>query len=335
MVMKVLKVIILAAVLVTTTVGTMAQARTPFIRLAFFVDWDPASLDSLKANLGKIDMVAGEWLNLSSADGDLNERDFLKQKQAVAVIGASKRPVKILALVNNYYQGGWQSTMLAQMLEAPIARQKTISGLLNYVKSKKLTGVNLDFESIPLTHQPHYLTFLKELTTVFHRNHLLVTVDLPIDDPNFNYREISKIADYLILMAYDEHWSTSQPGPIASLGWIKRTLDIRKKEIPPRQLIIALGNYGYDWKNGGGEAASLTVGDIKHLKKIYQPTIFTDPASQNPTFGYQDSDGYGHSVWFLNSATFLKQLKIIKSLGLGGVGLWRLGSEGRYLWEGL
>jgi spore germination protein YaaH len=83
-------------------------------------------------------------------------------------------------------------------------------------------------------------------------------VNLPASDDNFRYADISKNIDYAILMAYDEHWTTSIPGPIASIDWYNKILDTRSKDIPNEKMIIALGNYAYDWKDGKQEGTVQT-----------------------------------------------------------------------------
>ena len=48
-------------------------------------------------------------------------------------------------------------------------------------------------------------------------------------------------------MNYDEHQTTSDPGPIASQSWFVGNLTRVLKVVPKEKLICAIGNYGYDW----------------------------------------------------------------------------------------
>jgi spore germination protein YaaH len=72
-------------------------------------------------------------------------------------------------------------------------------------------------------------------------------VDVPISNSLYNLSEIAKFADLVFLMAYDEHWANSAPGPIASRDWFTRGIERAIREIPRDKLVVALGNYGYDW----------------------------------------------------------------------------------------
>ena len=81
---------------------------------------------------------------------------------------------------------------------------------------------------------------------------------VPLDNAEFDYRGLAKCNDYLILMAYDEHWSSSRPGPLASQHWYARTLQRRFAELPANTYVIALGNYGYDWKTHAKEATEIS-----------------------------------------------------------------------------
>jgi spore germination protein YaaH len=82
--------------------------------------------------------------------------------------------------------------------------------ILQYIKNSKLDGVSVDFESIPEKSQKDMLDFVQLLSTSFHENHLLVTINLPAGDNNFDYKKYAEYPDYIIIMAYDEHWSTSE-----------------------------------------------------------------------------------------------------------------------------
>jgi spore germination protein YaaH len=99
---------------------------------------------------------------------------------------------------------------------------------------------------------------LNELSDLLHNNNLIISVNLPASDDNFKYADISKVVDYTILMAYDEHWASSSAGPIASIDWYNNILETRSKDVPSEKMIIALGNYAYDWTDGKQEGNVLT-----------------------------------------------------------------------------
>src|SRR5207237_10016736 len=64
--------------------------------------------------------------------------------------------------------------------------------------------------------------------------------------------------DFVVIEGYDEHGMNDEPGPISSLDWYRSVLDQAVKKLPPSKVVVGLGNYAYDWPEGGGEAESMT-----------------------------------------------------------------------------
>ena len=108
---------------------------------------------------------------------------------------------------------------------------------------------------------------MKELTTEFHEHDLLVTQDVPANDKAFDYSALAKIIDRMIVMMYDEHYGAGEQGPIASNKWFQHTL--KELNIPSNKLIVAFGNYGYDWEvNSKEPAKSLTFQKLWQWLKV-------------------------------------------------------------------
>ncbi|MEI6710918.1 MAG: glycosyl hydrolase family 18 protein [bacterium] len=148
--------------------------------------------------------------------------------------------VKILGLINNFTDLTWQAKNIADSINTPEKRQKIDDTILEHLKVNGLSGVSIDFENIPLSAQNNYVLFLEELSSILHKNNYIITVNLPANDNNFQYANISKIVDYVVLMAYDEHWTTSTPGAIASINWFNTILESHSQDIPSEKMIIAL-----------------------------------------------------------------------------------------------
>jgi cellulose synthase/poly-beta-1,6-N-acetylglucosamine synthase-like glycosyltransferase/peptidoglycan/xylan/chitin deacetylase (PgdA/CDA1 family)/spore germination protein YaaH len=302
--------------------------------LGFYVNWDDTSLTSLKHNLARLDKLVPEWLHLASADGTVSIDDSAKQAQVLAYLRAHRPDLPITPLVNNFNAGGmaWEGTKLAAMLTNPATRTRVIQQILQFVRDNRLAGVNVDFENVPTSARAALKIFMYELYTQFHALGLEVSQSVPLDDPGFDYRGLAQWNDYLILMAYDEHWSSSKAGPIASQGWYTAALQRRFAELPPHKYVIALGNYGYDWKTQGHEATELSFQEALKTAQESEGTITLDPRALNPTFDYYDDHKTLHHVWFLNGVTAFNQLVEGQRRRPRGFALWRLGSEDPSIW---
>ena len=301
------------------------------LAIGFFVNWDDASISSLKENLDALDMVIGEWLHLAGADGTLREDDPERTAQITRYIRDQRPDMPIVPLVNNWSGSEWEGDKVGRALMDPPLRTHIVEQLLTFVESHGYAGVSIDFESIPDKAQPGFRAFLAELYGVFHPKGLQVSVNVPASDPAFAYRKIAASADLLILMAYDEHWSTGSPGPIASLPWFAKVVRERSQDVPKDKMIVALGSYAYDWSKGK-PAEERTFEEAVLTARESEGDIRLDPASLDPTFDYADDDNQIHHVWMLDAVTAFDQLQVVRASGARGVALWRLGSEDPAIW---
>ena len=114
----------------------------------------------------------------------------------------------------------------------------------------KFQGLTVDFEEVPASAQKNLKAFLTEMSQALSGHGMALVLAVPFDDDEWPYADYAKIADYLLLMGYDEHWDGSRPGSIAGQVWFEDALDKRMKDLDPDRTIIAIGGYGYDWVKG-------------------------------------------------------------------------------------
>lgn len=325
------------------------QSSNDQLDVGFYVSWDETSLSSLKENIKNLDVVIGEFLHLDSADGSLLEESQKpnknpdgpgEEKAVTQFIRATRPDLKIMALVNNFDEV-WQSDKLAQMLASPEARSRCIQQLVDYANGRDFAGISIDFENVLDASQSGLIQFTAELSTALHAAGREVSINLPVNNDSFDYRKLSAAVDYVILMAYDQHYSGSEPGPVAGLDWFESMLRLRQADVPASKTIVAIGNYAYDWKEGlepdikTFEEAVLTAAESSDEDEKIQ--IQLDPVSLNPKFDWTEVEKDGqekrHQVWMLDAVSAFNQIVVTRSLGANGVALWRLGSEDPSLWN--
>jgi len=295
----------------------------------FFVNWDEASFASLRRNIDHFDVVVAEWLHLRKADGTVIENDPDRRKEALEFIRLRRPSLKVMPIINNARDGVFQREPLVGMLANPKIRTKVIRQAFDYVKTVGGAGISIDFENLPESSQRHLQAFMTETWNTFHNAGLLVSMNVPDHDETFDYKQYASKVDYLIVMAYDEHWATGAPGPVSSMQFFLNTLNARMADTPPEKLVMAIGNYAYDWPTRGGrtfEEAMLTA-------KESEATITFDPESLNPTYRYRAEDGTEHEVWFLDAVTAFNQASVTRAMNpKAGLALWRLGGEDPSIW---
>jgi cellulose synthase/poly-beta-1,6-N-acetylglucosamine synthase-like glycosyltransferase/peptidoglycan/xylan/chitin deacetylase (PgdA/CDA1 family)/spore germination protein YaaH len=300
------------------------------LTIGFYVNYDDTSYASLKRNIDKIDWLSPEWVRLQDGDNPL-VLDF--DEKALDLIRKEKPNMPILPLVQNYKDEVWSPQILARQVATKDARQKLIDALTKMVEDNKFAGLTIDLEEVPLKSQANLFEFMKALYAAFHVRGWMVAQAVPFDNPDWNYKAYADFSDYLMLMAYDEHWATGGPGAISSQSWFETLLAKRMKELNPAKTIVCIGNYGYDWSNKEKEAAEVSFQESVLSARDSEAKINFDLNTQNPYFSYDEDDGSHHTVWFLDAVTAFNQIRASEKFKPFGFALWRLGSEDPSLWD--
>jgi cellulose synthase/poly-beta-1,6-N-acetylglucosamine synthase-like glycosyltransferase/peptidoglycan/xylan/chitin deacetylase (PgdA/CDA1 family)/spore germination protein YaaH len=306
---------------------------------AFFVNWDDTSFTSLKQQIAQVDVLVPEWLHLGDATGNITIDDPQRQAQVLRFIRTARPSLRIMPLINNFNGGDSMepdTEKLTTTLNSPAARGRLVANLLAYVQREHFAGVNIDFENLAPHSRGTLLEFMRELWNAFHANGLEVMQSVPLDDAAFDYRGLAKVTDALVLMAYDEHAIETSAGPVASQGWFQAALERRivHDDLDPAHVIVAIGSYGYDWRNGAHAGKEVSFQEALRTAQESEGTIVLDSNSLNPTYDYYDDDDKLRHVWFLDAVTAFNQMRTVTDMAyVRGVALWRLGSEDPSIWQ--
>jgi peptidoglycan-N-acetylglucosamine deacetylase len=301
------------------------ETNSPIV-FGFYVNWDPASMVSLRIHLSHLTHLVPEWLILRNAQGDIDDES---DPTVIAIAAQAKLP--ILALVTNY-RDGWQPGDVRKILHDADLRAALIDNIYSNLTEHRFSGVNIDFEELtPRDRQP-LVAFMRQLHTKLHAAGLLLTESVPIEDPAYDLKQLAEINDYLVPMVYDEHYQSGEPGPIASQAWFRKQIDSLGRIAAPGKMVIGIGNYGYDWTIGGTASAEAPFGEVMARSASNRPSVEWDANMANPVQRYQ-AGGQRHEVWFLDAVTALNEARGVSDGGFRGIALWRLGAEDPDLWN--
>jgi cellulose synthase/poly-beta-1,6-N-acetylglucosamine synthase-like glycosyltransferase/peptidoglycan/xylan/chitin deacetylase (PgdA/CDA1 family)/spore germination protein YaaH len=306
------------------------STKTPMI-FGFYVPWDENSLKSLHANAKHLTHILAEWLILKDGAGDLQDHT---EKKVVDWAASERLP--ILAEVTNFRDDQWRREELHQVLSHPLARRLLAKNIVSRVRRYNLAGVNIDFEQVPMADRDRLTAFVRDLHNSLKPAGLLLTEDLPTDDPNlaaYNMRALTRLNDYVIPMAYDEHFAAGAPGPVASMPWVRNQMREVLKMFPPEKTVLGLGNFGYDWTLGSKRAAvEVGFSDVISKADQYHGAIDWHPGLRNSSLHYS-KNGAEHEIWFLDAVTALNSVLEAHDRGFAGVSFWRLGAEDPAVWS--
>jgi len=303
------------------------------LSIGFYINWDESSYESLKRNLAQMDWVIAEWSHLQDTANGATPLATDVDAPALNWIRQTRPQVQVIPMVQNLIDEKWDPDLLARAVGDEVSRQKLIVALTTFVESNKFAGLCVDFEEPTSATQPALLTFVQELHAVFAPKGLLVVQAVPFDDPDWNYKGYAAANDYTMLMAYDQHYTGSDPGAVAAQDWYENNLVKRMQDLEPSRAIIALGNYGYDWSVGKTEATELTFQEAVISARDSEAKIDFDSTSLTPTFEYDDENETHHSVWFLDAVTAYNQMRAASGFSPAGFAIWRLGSEDPSVWS--
>ena len=306
-------------------VAARVGAEKPVV-FGYYVNWDPASMVSLRLNLSRLTHLVPGWLTLQNGAGDLED-----EADGSVIAIARQAHLPILALVSNY-RDGWRGADAHRDLTNGKARANLIDNIESNLKEHGLQGVNIDLEALGKRDREPMVAFMRLLYERLHAQGYMVTQSVPPDDPAFDLKRLAEYNDYLVPMVYDEHYQSSEPGPVASEDWFEDQLDRLSKIVPLEKTVIAVGNYGYDWTIGGKGGAEVTFGGVMSAAVANGGQIEWDADATNPVLRYS-TGGRRHEVWFLDAVTGLNHTIDVAQWGFRGVGVWRLGAEDPGLWK--
>ena len=305
----------------------VATAMSRPLYVGFYTPWDESSTSSLQRHIGDLDWLAPVWVTVTGPNHQFN---VLPDRDGRAVINAAANRPLILPVVQNFSNGQVDPAGAQALLADPRARHHFLDQLESFLVTNHASGAVFDLEELGRPGQDNYLQLLREARERFSKHGWLITVAVPVDQP-WDLRRFAAIADKLFVMAYDEHSNDGPPGPIASQQWWASVVAQAVRQIPRDKVIVTIGNYAYDWHDGGGdpenvEEAWVDAGDSD------APPVF-DRGAGNSTFAYDDENGHSHTVWMLDAASAFNQLTVLDRAGIREVGLWRLGAEDPALWS--
>lgn len=307
--------------------------------------WDhDAAVATFKRHTDLFDTVVVFWYALRN-DGSVGPYPYAHVDSSL-IVYAHEHGVRVLALIANLPTedegGDWDAKRVERAIATKAARRQHVADIMALLRQHSFDGVNIDYEALRSDQRRNFSRFIKELSKALHTEGKLLGVSLhpklQEDDSAYangsqaqDWRTLARSVDHLYVMTYEEHWETSDPGPIASVPWMESILAYAASQIPPEKLFAGLPLYGYDW--GGGERArGLTHEAVLTLQSTYKPEVMWNEDVQSWHFAYE-ADGVTHTVWFEDGRSVQAKLDLLERLGVANIALWRLGGEDEKVWD--
>ena len=302
---------------------------TKQVRLGFYSGWDPESFTALSRNAAKLTHVAPEWFFVSGTPAELGA----KPDQQVRAF-TSQHDLALMPLLTNL-NDTWQPEAVETLASADAERQKQFcTHLADQLKELQAAGVLVDWEEVDPTYRDAISRLFSTMAAVLHGQGLEVWLCVPVgnDIKVYDLDTLANSVDRFVAMLYDENGEGDEAGPIASQEWFAEWLSVLIEHGSPGQWIVGIGAYGYDWQ-AGQPAKTISFTDcMARASRAGEGPIEIQAASYGPHFAYTEKD-QTHEVWFLDAVTFYNQKVQAESKAVGGIALYRLGTEDPAVWK--
>lgn len=289
---------------------------------AFTAPWDAHSDSSLRAHARDLEVAVTGWIQLDSATG---RPELLYQDDPARPAAPARR----FALVTSWHGHRFHPETVRRLASSPTALDTVASRVGKLVADGGYTGVVIDLEdqsAADVDVTAHVVGALAD--SARHHGASTIAVAVPAaDTAAYPTRAFFPAADVALVMLYDEHWTTSAPGPVATPDWVRRTLAQRIEDVGADRIVAALPLYGYLWR-GSQPAEPLSFADAQRAAVEANVDIVRDPASGS-LHAVQPG---GWELWGSDAGLLRALRDEVAALGVTRIALWRLGQEDPAVW---
>lgn len=292
-----------------------------------------SNLTSLLEKTKGVTTVSPTWFKVESNEGTISslaDESYVERAHSMGI--------EVWALVDDFST----EVNMYEVLSYTSRREKLINALISEAIKYNLDGINIDFEKITLEAGKHFIQFIRELSVKCRSNNIVLSIDnyVPMNySAYYDIAEQGTVADYVIIMAYDEHFSGSEvSGSVASIGFVENAIKNSLALAPKEKLIMGVPFYTRLWKevaeNGEvtvtSEAYSMTSG-INVLKDNGVEPVWDEATGQY--YGEFEKDGAVYKMWLEEDESIEAKLKLIDAADVKGIAGWKLGLEKESIWN--
>ena len=293
------------------------------------------TLYSMVSGTKGMNVIAPTWFSLTDENGSI--RSF---GTADYVTTAHNMGLQVWGVVDNFNYANETGTAIStlNMLSSTTSRQNFVQNVADAAVSLGLDGINVDFEQLSSDCGPHYVEFIRELSIQCRNRGLVLSIAnyVPFNFNDYYRLDIQgQVADYVIIMGYDEHWHGSKdPGSVASISYVSGGLDRTLQEVPANKVVNALPFYTILWKTDGTEVTDEYI-TMNNEADFMSRTGITAEWDEETCQNYAEwtSGSATYQIWLEDAESIAVKLNMMTTKNIGGVAVWRLGYGTQAAWE--
>lgn len=278
-----------------------------------------------------LDVIMPTWFSIRNGNGDMIDRgnqNYIKKYKDFGID------------VWAYLDNSFDPNVTHEALSNENTRKKVINKTLELCKKYGMKGINIDFEHTRVDDRDYITDFVREFRQAAGDD-FIISVDVTpqisadVTKEPYDRKTLADIADYMVVMAYDQHWGSSdKAGSVAQYKWVEGSVNVLFRSIPNKKMILGVPLYTRIWKETGGKVTSKTISmeevariiAAKGLKPVW------DKESQQNYVEYQENNA-NYKIWIEDANSLEKKVSLVNKYNLAGVGSWRLGFETSNIWD--
>ena len=281
-----------------------------------------------------VNIISPTWFSITDIDGNIQDKGNIDYVRKYIDLGYEVWP-----LIDN----GFDPDLTHEILYKSSAREKLITDILKIYKDYGFQGINIDFENVHLKTKDLLTQFVRELYPVFKEAGLNVSMDVTGMSTSENWslsydrQRLSKAVDYMILMAYDQHWGSSPiAGSVAEYPWVEKSILGVSEYIPNDKLVLAVPFYTRLWLEKDGKVSSQALSMEAANKFIEENNIeLTWDNRVLQYYGEVEKDNGLYRIWLEESESLEAKVSLVHKYDLAGIASWRKGFETANIWSSL
>ncbi len=293
------------------------------------------TLYSMVSGTKGMNVIAPTWFSMMDENGA-----FRSFATAGYVTTAHQMGLQVWGVLDNFNYANENGISIStlNMLSSTTARQNLVKNVTDTAVGLGLDGINVDFEQLSSDCGPHYVEFLRELSIECRNKGLVLSIDnyVPFNFNDYYRLDIQgEVADYVIIMGYDEHWHGSKdPGSVASISYVSDGLDRTLQEVPANKVVNALPFYTILWKTEGTDVTDEYItmrNEADFMSKAGVSAEWDEVTCQN--YAEWTSGSVNYQIWLEDAESIAVKLNMMTTKNIGGVAVWRLGYGTQAAWE--
>lgn len=295
--------------------------------------------------------IAPTWFHVKDVEGNIESiasSDYVNY--------AHQSNIEVWAAVRDFDGGIGSFDESYELLSRTSRRENLINQLIAEALQVGVDGINVDFEMISDECGEHFIQFIRELSVRCRQNGIILSIDNYVPkgfNMQYDRKEQGIVADYVVIMGYDEHYGGSpEAGSVSSYNYVKEGIEETLTEVPAEKIISGIPFYTRLWsetpktdqelaEQQGTDAAEYAMNVTSEalgmsearsrIDTIGAEITWNEETKQN--FATWESGGVTYKIWLEDAQSIEQKLKLMKENHLAGTAAWALGQEDSEIWK--